>query len=75
MSDKHDSEVALLNKKTQFVTCITMKVRDLLYTKMTKLQVELESQIVASGKSIETLMTLKEERDKIENDRKTIVDN
>jgi hypothetical protein len=37
MSDKHDSEVALLNKKTQFVTCITMKVRDLLYTKMTKL--------------------------------------
>ena len=37
MTEKHVSEVALLNKKTKFVTCITMKVRDLLYTKMTKL--------------------------------------
>jgi hypothetical protein len=28
-----------------------MKVRDLLYTKMTRLQVDFESQIAASGKN------------------------
>ena len=37
MSNKHCNEVALLQKKARFVTCVTMKVRDLLYTKMTKL--------------------------------------
>ena len=37
LSAQHSSEVALLQKKTRLVTCITMKVRDLLYTKMTKL--------------------------------------
>jgi hypothetical protein len=37
MSEKHCSEVNMLLKKTRFVTCIAMKVRDLLYTKMTKL--------------------------------------
>jgi hypothetical protein len=37
MSEKHSSEVNMLQKKTRFVTCIAMKVRDLLYTKMTKL--------------------------------------
>lgn len=37
LSAQHSSEVILLQKKTRLVTCITMKVRDLLYTKMTKL--------------------------------------
>ena len=37
LSAQHSSEVVLLQKKTRLVTCITMKVRDLLYTKMTKL--------------------------------------
>ena len=37
LSAQHSSEVVLLQKKTRLVTCITMKVRDLLSTKITKL--------------------------------------
>ena len=37
LSAQHSSEVILLQKKTRLVTCITMKVRDLLSTKITKL--------------------------------------
>ena len=37
MSAQHSSEVILLQKKARLVTCITMKVRDLLHNKLTKL--------------------------------------
>ena len=47
MSAQHSSEVNLLQKKARLVTCITMKVRDLLHCKLTKLQNELENQIAA----------------------------
>ncbi len=47
LSAQHSSEVVLLQKKTRLVTCITMKVRDLLHNKLTKLQNELENHIAA----------------------------
>jgi len=37
LSAQHSSEVVLLQKKTRLLTCITMKVRDLLHNKLTKL--------------------------------------
>ena len=37
MFAQHSSEVILLQKKARLVTCITMKVRDLLHNKLTKL--------------------------------------
>ena len=37
MSAQHSSEVVMLQKKARLVTCITMKVRDLLHNKLTKL--------------------------------------
>jgi len=37
MSEKHNAEINLMQKKARLVTSITMKVRDLLYTKMTKI--------------------------------------
>jgi len=47
MSDKHTAEISLEKKKVKFVTSMTMKVRDHLYTKLTKLQNDLENQIAA----------------------------
>lgn len=75
MSDKHTAEISLEKKKVKFVTSMTMKVRDHLYTKLTKLQNDLENQIAAGQKSADQLKSLKEERDEIECDLKKTVKN